>query len=598
MCRSGIREGLRRHGPRVLVCLLWMLASPPAVRAQLAALASPGALSRAHRALETAGRCEACHEVGHKVTAAKCLSCHEPIARRLAAKRGVHRRVERECATCHVEHAGVEADIRPIERGRFDHAAETGYALEGRHALLATRCEACHAGRSFLAAKTSCASCHKDVHVPTLGTDCARCHTPRIPFKEAGGQFDHRTARFPLEGAHREVACAKCHVNRAFSGLRFDACSACHATPHRRSLGAVCTACHAPASWRTTTVEHARTGFVLAGAHVALPCASCHAGSATRPIPAAGRCAGCHVNVHRESVRDDCRVCHGEDTFTRSAAFDHGARTGFPLEGRHDRLGCEKCHAGIRATNGQPLARRVVDFRGQRSACASCHEDRHGGSYGAACDACHRSEGFRVDTFRHPRQPELFAGQHASLACVKCHRPDVVPGARATRPDVRCESCHRDVHLGQVQAMCETCHRVEGAKFAPVGFSHDQAAYRLTGRHATVPCASCHARSERAYPSGTGVATNLKPAADDCRACHHDVHLGQLSGRCDGCHVTTGFVIDHYAHRPGLESLLGGFHGAYPCRACHPRETARFPAGTGTAVRFTVGRTCGSCHQK
>ena len=50
--------------------------------------------------------------------------------------------------------------------------------------------------------------------------------------------------------------------------------------------------------------------------------------------------------LHRDSVKDDCRKCHTEASF-KGATFDHAVRTGFPLAGKHEPLACRKCHTGI-----------------------------------------------------------------------------------------------------------------------------------------------------------------------------------------------------------------------------------------------------------
>jgi Zn-finger protein len=81
--------------------------------------APPGPLSKAHASLITpAGGCETCHVAPGKIEGARCLKCHQPIAARIAAKKGVHREVAGDCEACHQEHQGVDADLRPLEIGR------------------------------------------------------------------------------------------------------------------------------------------------------------------------------------------------------------------------------------------------------------------------------------------------------------------------------------------------------------------------------------------------------------------------------------------------------------------------------------------------
>jgi hypothetical protein len=571
---------------------------------QLGTLISPGTLSKAHASLAGAANCTQCHEAGRRVSAPRCLSCHKPVADRIAARTGVHRAVTGACDTCHVEHAGADADLRRLDRAAFDHKAETGFPLDGRHAPIAKNCAACHKQRTFLDARPACASCHTDVHKGALGppSACVSCHTTAVAFKATRDTFDHAKARFALTGAHLQVACAKCHAGGVFRGLSFESCASCHQTPHRKVLGAACATCHTTAQWMTRTVDHAKTKFPLVGAHVRVACAACHTAGITVPIRSE-QCVSCHVNVHRDSVKEDCRACHTEKSFA-GATFDHKARTGFALEGKHDGVACVKCHKE-RSADQIPLARKVIDFKGAVAECASCHEDKHKGDFGRACDGCHRPSGFSVKAFTHPKASDFYEGQHVGVACVKCHKPGEimlpartaapVPALRAATPSTTCATCHTDVHFGQVGRACETCHAVDAPKFAASRFAHERTAFPLTGAHLKLECAKCHKTDVRAYPSGTGSAIQLKPMAAQCRACHQDPHLGQVGERCETCHGDTTFKLPKYTHQ-GLADFFAGFHGKLACIACHKKETGMFPTGAGTAIRFRVGTTCKSCH--
>jgi len=117
----------------VLTGLAWLVACGPA-EAQLGALLSPGRLSQPHAELEGITKCQSCHEPGRRVTAEKCLACHAPVAERITRKAGVHRNVKGDCVACHSEHAGVTGELRPFDVRRFDHAAETSFRLDDKHA--------------------------------------------------------------------------------------------------------------------------------------------------------------------------------------------------------------------------------------------------------------------------------------------------------------------------------------------------------------------------------------------------------------------------------------------------------------------------------
>jgi len=466
--RSRPRIGSRRRfdaehvrGTLVSIVLALAFAGAAPVRAQQAgSLVSPGPLSKAHARLEGLENCQKCHEPGKQVTPARCLACHRPIADRIAAKKGVHRDAGTACVSCHTEHAGTDAGITRFDRGRFDHTKETGFPLDGKHAGLA--CAACHRSRSYLAANPACSSCHADVHRGALGPDCARCHATSQPFKETRASFDHDRTAFRLTGAHAQVKCEQCHRTAGYRIARFAACADCHRDPHRKPLGS-CESCHTTGTFRAQTIDHGKTGYPLVGAHAAIPCAKCHVQSAVKVRLSASRCADCHRDPHGGVFREDCASCHRETGFAK-AAFDHASRTKFPLDGRHAEIPCASCH---RREAPKGAATRAVDFRGLQSECASCHRDVHRGELGNLCQKCHSSRSFRVEAFTHPRRPDFFAEGHASVACEKCHGTKSSPDRRFARVSFTCASCHRDVHLGQVGAACETCHSVAGKKFAP-----------------------------------------------------------------------------------------------------------------------------------
>jgi hypothetical protein len=598
------RASLARLARRAALAALLLGLVPGTAKAQLGTLASPGPLSKAHANLEGISRCQSCHEPGRQVTAARCLACHKPIAQRITQKKGVHREVTNECATCHVEHNGRDAELRPLDAKGFDHKAQTGFALDGRHVGVA--CAKCHTTRSFLSAKPECASCHADPHKGTLGPSCASCHATSVPFKQASQRFDHTKAAFQLTGGHQQVACARCHVAGKFKGLEFSSCASCHTDPHAKKLGNDCTTCHTTAQWKTARIDHARTAFPLRGKHEAVACVKCHVQSPVKVRLKFTACADCHKDPHAGRFKETCETCHKETGF-RGAPFDHKARTTFELTGKHARVECSKCHKGVGPTpSGTARAAvRTVDFGGLKTECQSCHADPHKGELGTACSTCHGTDSFRLTTYTHPRMPEFFAGEHAKATCVACHGRESKPAADGTVPvsamrfknvPTTCTTCHKDVHLGQLGVACEACHRIDAPKFAAPGFSHERSSFTLTGRHQQVECAKCHVSATGAFPAGTGEARKFKGVATDCASCHKDVHLGQLSRKCETCHTTDGFAVRKYEHT-NLRGFFVGGHQNLECIKCHKREDGVFPAGRGVAVRFTTGRECSSCHK-
>lgn len=573
------------------------LAAPMEASAQLGALVSPGHLHKTHAALEGVSNCLQCHSRGRQVAPEKCLACHKPIAERMAAKKGIHRNVTTDCVTCHVEHAGVDAELRPFDQQKFDHARDAGYPLDGLHAPLAANCAACHKTRSFLSLQTGCASCHADPHKGTLGPQCSTCHSTAAKFTAATTTFDHGKTAFPLAGAHGKVACASCHKEKRYKGIAFASCSNCHADPHRSKLGTACATCHTEASWRTTKVDHARTAFPLRGKHATVECAKCHVKPSTAVKPRAGTCAACHTDPHRGAFKQDCASCHTESTFQKGT-FDHAA-TRFPLADKHTGLQCVACHKTAR-----PAAN---DFRGLKANCDSCHTDVHRGELGLSCEKCHTARTFEVKTFTHANQRAFFSGQHAPLTCAQCHVSTMQPTRTAaampalrvgyTTTGTACESCHKDPHLGQLKATCETCHTVDTPKFAVKGFSHATTAFPLTGKHGPLACEACHKVETGAFPSGPGTARRFTGIGTTCAACHKDPHGGQLDQACQSCHSSDTFALPRYTHKRAreLREVFTGRHASATCAACH-KPLPGTPAGSKPVAAYKVATTCTTCH--
>lgn len=268
--------------------------------------------------------CESCHaeakppaERFRGVAHARCADCHkDPHKGELKEHHGG------ECGACHAPHG-----FSPSSFGLVQHQT-TRFPLDGKH--LAAPCSACHGSEhprlSFEHAQSDCQSCHQNPHGDRVDRElqqggCAHCHTttgwafPRI---------DHSS--WPLEGAHREASCDRCHAPQARTPsdvsrvdfARFgDApreCSGCHDDPHAAQFSAsdpvrTCDACHDATTFRLYTFPHdALTRFALTGAHQKAPCGDCHrvetlhnGTSAVRYRLGYTRCADCHADPHRSA---------------------------------------------------------------------------------------------------------------------------------------------------------------------------------------------------------------------------------------------------------------------------------------------------------
>lgn len=329
-----------------------------------------------------AAECASCHPTENGTqqfagTPEACNACHED------AHDGT---LGADCATCH---ASGEWDqlASTFEADRFDHEAQTGFALVGAH----------------------------------VGADCASCHTP---------------------GAREGIAPRALETGATFPALAHDTCQSCHTDPHEGTFDAAsgdCESCHTQEAFAPTTFDrtsHAeRTPFALTGAHIAVPCSACHlpasgeseaAPFARGPLPQfdlAQTCESCHAdaNPHEDTFADDagvtaCGDCHSTALWDL-AEFDH-ATTGFDLTGAHAVQDCASCHTRETLPDG----RVRQQFKGLESTCASCHETPHAGQFdGRTCDSCHDTAAFTVADFDHAATPFPLTGAHAAVPCASCH---------------------------------------------------------------------------------------------------------------------------------------------------------------------------------
>src|SRR5690606_6018752 len=222
-------------------------------------LVMPGPVASAHA--ETEADCSSCHVRFDRASQRDlCLGCHEEIAADLARAEGFHGRSPQvagteQCATCHTDHKGRDADILALDAASFDHGL-TDFALRGAHAE--AECEGCHApDATFHAAETECAACHidDDRHQGNLGEQCADCH---VETEWAEARFDHAAVTgYALTGAHAGAACAACHVDEQYAATS-DRCIACHRADdvHSGTNGSECASCHGTADWAEVRFDH------------------------------------------------------------------------------------------------------------------------------------------------------------------------------------------------------------------------------------------------------------------------------------------------------------------------------------------------------
>ncbi len=629
----------------VALALCWCAVA----RAQIA----PGPLSRAHQQLDSVIKCASCHDFSNSDRGLKCLECHAEIRRRVEVKSGFHGRNfkrtagETDCRRCHAEHKGLATPLIRLDRQKFDHFAQTGFALAGKHAQ--QKCEKCHVAtkiapsaraeiklkdlnRSFLGLRRDCLACHKDQHQSQLGTDCLRCHNPD-GFKPVTG-FNHSSTHFPLTGLHEKLPCQKCHGPKPgqetaqFKGLNYTGCNSCHTDPHHGAFQEIkfrgsCDNCHNTNGFKTnhpgSDFNHALTKFPLAGKHTALACTKCHkSADFHRPI-AHERCRDCHEDPHKgqfatRAAGSDCSSCH-EVTGFKPTRFNREThrQAAFQLEGKHADLRCPECH--------QPEGRAAV-YISRKLTCPACHTERHGGEFASPphsnkCDDCHTPAGFQLTTFtvaRHAQTQFPLLGKHASVACEKCHKPLTVNGSVLTLAPIKtggtpisprqyrfpsrtCNACHTDPH--QTKIACDTCHTPEQwQQVRP--FEHPTTSKaRLDGAHQPLKCIQCH---KPATPA-TGAVAKPAPKFGDtptrCSGCHSekDAHAHQFQGGpeedCANCHVPVKWNGESFSHDKA-RFVLNRVHINLECAKCHKEQ--RELAGKKIRVYRDTPAECIKCH--
>ena len=298
--------------------------------------------------------------------------------------------------------------------------------------------------------------------------------------------------------------------------------------------------------------------------------------------PAAAMAQSRVTNPHGELALE-CGACHSAESWTRvqtPKGFRH-ADGRFALDGAHGRVSCTSCHKSLR-------------FKDARSACASCHADVHRGELGADCARCHSTRSF-VDRAQLQRMHQLtrfpLAGAHMVVDCQQCHTRTPQGQLTFVGRSVTCVSCHeRDYtsvtepdHVnGGFPRQCDQCHLP--ITWRRARFDHNGTRFPLTGAHARVACAGCHA--DKVY----------KGKSTDCVSCHrtdydntsNPPHAGAgFPTACASCHNTTSWDGATFDHDARFFPIYSGRHARIwtSCATCHTSTT--------NYQQFT----CFNCHE-
>ncbi len=301
------------------------------------------------------------------------------------------------------------------------------------------------------------------------------------------------------------------------------------------------------------------------------------------------------IEAHAEIDRiDSCTSCH---TLGKKSV---------------DPARCLDCHRALRTR---------IEFESgfhatvKEQTCSNCHKDHFGRDFDLV----------RFDTtaFDHHDAGYDLVKSHAEVTCSTCHderfisAPDVrqfksehgALGKTFLGLDKRCENCHKSDSPHETQFgddACVNCHD-EDRWSEPVVFDHDDARFRLTGKHVDVTCTSCHKPDPVALPDS--VVSFRGVAFSSCQSCHTDPHESSMGSACNTCHQTRGwaaikggtFESDFDHSKTGF--ALVGLHSQLTCKSCHNRDSnseeihLRFLSATrGKTYPKPVSETCVSCH--
>jgi hypothetical protein len=356
-----------------------------------------------------------------------------------------------DCSACH--------NVTSWKTSKFNHD-QTRFPLRGKHSALT--CVQCHprGEKNKKIAFADCSDCHRqDPHRGQNGKDCRFCHVVEGFAKVS---FNHNSTKFPLTGKHAAVSCPKCHSQKSAGNAVVyrplsKACNDCHADVHLKQFDKKCADCHTTSGFNTAALKfnhQTDSTFLLQGKHAGLACQKCHkktgmtfpAGKGETVLykPISAECRSCHDDYHRGQLSNDCRQCHGLDSFKPASGFAH-ERSRFSLRLFHEGVGCQECHPLINlSVDGKNV--KTVQYKNISGECRECHRN-----------------------FDHSGTAFALIGVHSGLECSKCHNAKT-PNIRRTEKNgnvkTECTLCHRSPHLGQ-KKNCRECHSGENWRVEP-----------------------------------------------------------------------------------------------------------------------------------
>ena len=421
-------------------------------------------------------------------------------------------------------------------------------------------------------------------------------------------------------------------------------------SPHGAKFSLDCRLCHNLDSWKVDITQikfdHDATGFKLTGEHKNVSCKSCHMTLEFGALKNKTQCAGCHTDIHENTVGHFCEKCHTPNTWVVENINDIHRMSRFPLLGNHSKADCNQCHKSASNLKFEPLGIRCFDCHSSDYFAAKS-PDHAGGAFSKDCEQCHNvsSAVWATSNVSHSFFP--LVGGHALSNCFSCHKQNTYAGLTQT-----CYTCHQLNYMGakspdhmkmSFSTDCKQCHTLNPG-WTPANFINHDSIYPLLGAHNNIrmECNKCHVNGYANTPTqcvgchqtdyNNAVDPNHKSAgfSTDCAGCHsnnawkpstfdHDgayfpiysgKHAGQWS-QCSDCHTDPGnykvfaCINCHEHSQSNTDSHHNGVNGyvyqSAACYSCHPRGTGEgvinhaltsFPL---TGAHANVA--CQQCHQ-
>lgn len=385
-------------------------------------------------------------------------------------------------------------------------------------------------------------------------------------------------------------------------------------SPHGQSLQIRCDACHTADSWTmsrdSASFSHSITRFDLEGQHEVIDCRQCHTSLEFSTLKSKTNCASCHLDIHQQSVGDQCNRCHTSESWMVNNIAEVHRQAAFPLLGAHAVAACSQCHTSETDLRFDPLS----------TDCFSCHEadfasttspNHQAAGYSTDCIDCHRVDAFEWTGagINHDFFP-LTKG-HDITDCNRCHTT-----ADYSNTSPECVSCHEADFLATntpnhqeigISTSCAECHTTDPGWMPAQYKEHDDKYFPIySGAHNGEwdKCTDCHT-TPGDYGVFSCIVCHTNPGTDNehdgvsgytysnkaCLACHPN---GESDGAFDhnntnfpltGAHTTTDCVKCHANGYTGTPTA---------CEACH---TPDFQQSTNpNHVELGLSNDCASCH--